>query len=39
MTQHTSTSTSYRLIKLISRQPIQLGRFFAKLLAALFNTF
>ncbi|VXA57920.1 putative lipid A biosynthesis lauroyl acyltransferase [Acinetobacter proteolyticus] len=39
MTQHKSNSSSYYLIKLISRQPIQLGRFFARLVAALVNTF
>lgn len=39
MTQPKSNSSSYRLIKLVSRQPIQLGRFFARLVAALVNTF
>ncbi|MCH7383780.1 lysophospholipid acyltransferase family protein [Acinetobacter dispersus] len=39
MTQPKTTSSNYRLIKLISRQPIQLGRFFARLVATLVNTF
>ncbi|MCU4335757.1 lysophospholipid acyltransferase family protein [Acinetobacter dispersus] len=39
MTQPKITSSNYRLIKLISRQPIQLGRFFARLVATLVNTF
>ena len=38
MTQPKSTSTRYRLIQFISRQPIQLGRFFARLVAALVTT-
>lgn len=39
MTQSKSSSTNYRLIKLLSRQPIQLGRFMAGLVAGLVNTF
>lgn len=35
MTQPSPTRTTYRLIRFISRQPIQLGRFFAGLLAGL----
>jgi len=37
---HSRTITSnYRLIKLLSRQPIQLGRFLARMVAGLVNTF
>ncbi|RZF55733.1 lipid A biosynthesis acyltransferase [Acinetobacter halotolerans] len=39
MTQPNSSHSSYHLLKLISRQPIQLGRFFARLVAMLVNTF
>lgn len=39
MTQSKSSNTQYRLIQLLSRQPILLGRFFARLIAALVNTF
>ena len=39
MTQPNSNRSSYRLLKLISRQPIQLGRFFARLVAVLLTTF
>ncbi|WP_436898048.1 lysophospholipid acyltransferase family protein [Acinetobacter gyllenbergii] len=39
MTQPKSNSSNYRLIKLISRQPLRLGQFFARLVAALVNTF
>ncbi|WP_109440961.1 lysophospholipid acyltransferase family protein [Acinetobacter haemolyticus] len=38
MTQSKSSNTSYRLIKLLSRQPIQLGRFFARMLAGLLTS-
>lgn len=39
MTQSRSSSSNYRLIKLLSRQPIQLGRFLARMVAGLVNTF
>ena len=39
MTQPQATSSNYKLIKLFSKQPIQLGRFFARILAGLFNRF
>lgn len=39
MTQPNSSHSRYHLLKLISRQPIQLGRFFARLVAMLVNTF
>ncbi|USA55168.1 lysophospholipid acyltransferase family protein [Acinetobacter sp. C32I] len=39
MTQPKSNSSNYRLIKLVSRQPLRLGQFFARLVAALVNTF
>lgn len=39
MTQPNTSHSSYHLLKLISRQPIQLGRFFARLVAMLVNTF
>ncbi|MBP8006257.1 MAG: lysophospholipid acyltransferase family protein [Acinetobacter sp.] len=39
MTQPNSSHSRYYLLKLISRQPIQLGRFFARLVAMLVNTF
>ena len=37
MTDHTSTNTTYRLLKFISRQPIQISRFIARSLAGLVN--
>ncbi|MEB6478297.1 lysophospholipid acyltransferase family protein [Acinetobacter vivianii] len=39
MTHSRTTSSNYRLIKLLSRQPIQLGRFLARMVAGLVNTF
>lgn len=39
MTHSRTISSNYRLIKLLSRQPIQLGRFLARLVAGLVNTF
>ena len=39
MTQPNSNRSRYRLLKLISRQPIQLGRFFARLVAVLLPHF
>ena len=37
MTDHTSTNTTYRLLKFLSRQPIQISRFIARSLAGLVN--
>ncbi|MGE8559676.1 MAG: lysophospholipid acyltransferase family protein [Acinetobacter sp.] len=37
MTDHTPTDTTYRLLKFISRQPIQISRFIARMLAGLVN--
>ncbi|RSN78815.1 lysophospholipid acyltransferase family protein [Acinetobacter haemolyticus] len=39
MAQSKSSNTSYRLIKFLSRQPIQLGRFFARMLAGFLTSF
>lgn len=39
MTHSRTISSNYRLIKLLSRQPIQLGRFLARMVAGLVNTF
>jgi len=39
MTHSRTISSNYRLIKLLSRQPIQLGRFLARTVAGLVNTF
>lgn len=39
MTQSRTISSNYRFIKLLSRQPIQLGRFLARMVAGLVNTF
>lgn len=39
MTHSRTISSNYRLIKLLSRQPIQLGRFLARIVAGLVNTF
>lgn len=39
MAQSKSSNTSYRLIKFLSRQPIQLGRFFARMLARFLTSF
>lgn len=39
MTQSRTISSNYRFIKLLSRQPIQLGRFLARMVAGLANTF
>lgn len=38
MTNHNLQNTTYRLLKFISRQPIQFSRFFARCLAGLVNT-
>ena len=38
MTDHNSINTTYRLLKFISRQPIQFSRFVARALAGLVNT-
>lgn len=38
MTEQNSQNTTYRLLKFISRQPIQFSRFIAKMLAGLVNT-
>ena len=38
MTHSRTISSNYRLIKLLSRQPIQLGRFLARMVAGLVNT-
>ena len=37
MTDHTPTDTTYRLLKFLSRQPIQISRFIARMLAGLVN--
>lgn len=37
MTDHTSPNTAYRLLKFVSRQPIQISRFIARGLAGLVN--
>lgn len=39
MTHSRTITSNYRLIKLLSRQPIQLGRFLARMVAGLVNTF
>lgn len=39
MTHSKSISSNYRLIKLLSRQPIQLGRFLARMVAGVVNAF
>lgn len=39
MTHSRTITSNYRLIKLLSRQPIQLGRFLAGMVAGLVNTF
>ena len=38
MTRPDSKSMNYQLLKTFSRQPIQFGRFLARLLAGLVNT-
>ena len=37
MTDHTSPNAAYRLLKFVSRQPIQISRFIARGLAGLVN--